>query len=61
MALRTLDEARQLELEPRPATLAAHPIHALRGDVAQLLFVDLDAFAFLTGPVGRGRTGRMRR
>src|SRR5262245_43723272 len=51
MALRALDEARQLELEPRPATLAAHAVHALRRDLPELLFLNLDAFALLSGPM----------
>jgi hypothetical protein len=40
LAGRALDELRQLKLEPRAATLAAHLVHVLRGDRTPLLFVD---------------------
>jgi len=59
VALGALDEARQLELEPWPATLAAHAVHALGRDVPELLFLNLDAFALLPGPMGAGGTGAL--
>src|SRR4029077_8309458 len=42
MAGRAFNELRQLKLEPRAATLAAHLIDVLRGDRTPLLLVDLD-------------------
>src|SRR4029077_8132978 len=42
IAGRALNELRQLKLEPRAATLAAHLIDVLRGDRTPLLLVDLD-------------------
>jgi len=42
LAGRALNELRELKLEPRAATLAAHLIDVLRGDRTPLLLVDLD-------------------
>ena len=41
MTARTLNELRDFKLEPGASAFAAHLVHALRGDRAQLLFMHL--------------------